>query len=46
VVLDWRVRAALCGPAAEGLNWRPSQQLVQGPIVLAVKAEVGCWPCP
>ena len=41
-----RVRVAVSGPAAEGLNWTPSQQLVQGPVAVAAKAEEGGWPWP
>ena len=42
--LDERVRVAVRGPVVEGLNWMPSQQLMQVPDVFAVKAVVGGWP--
>jgi hypothetical protein len=41
-----RVRVAVRRPTAEGLNWMPSQQLVQGPVALAVKEPDGGWPWP
>ena len=46
VVVEERVRVAVRGPVAEGLNWMPSQQLVQVPVGVVVKAEVGGWPWP
>jgi len=45
-VEEVRVRVAVSGPAAEGLNWTPSQQLVQGPVMVERKAELGGWPWP
>ncbi len=31
-VVEVRVRVAVSGPAVEGVNWTPSQQLVQEPV--------------
>src|ERR1700733_8352585 len=45
-VLEVRVRFAVSGPVAEGLNWTPSQQLMQGPVKLEAKAEEGGAPWP
>ena len=45
-VVEVRVRVAVRGPAVEGVNWMPSQQLVQVPVKVEVKAEVGGWPWP
>jgi hypothetical protein len=42
--VEVRVRVAVCEPAVEGVNWTPSQQLVQGPVKVPVKAEVGGLP--
>src|SRR5277367_1730937 len=39
--VEVRVRVAVCGPVVEGVNWTPSQQLVQGPVKVVVKADVG-----
>jgi len=39
--VEVRVRVAVSGPAVEGVNWTPSQQLVQGPVKAEVKAEAG-----
>ncbi len=44
VVPEERVKVAGRGPVAEGLNWMPSQQLVQGPVVSVVNAADGGWP--
>jgi hypothetical protein len=41
-----RVRVAVSGPAVEGVNWTPSQQFVQGPVKVEVKAAVGGLPWP
>jgi hypothetical protein len=40
-VVEVRVRVAVWGPVVEGVNWTASQQLVQGPVKVEVKAEVG-----
>jgi hypothetical protein len=45
-VLEVRVRVAVSGPMAEGLNWTPSQQLVQEPVKVVAKAELGGAPWP
>jgi hypothetical protein len=45
-VVEDRVRVAVWGPAVEGVNWTPSQQLVQGPVKVEAKAEVGGAPWP
>jgi hypothetical protein len=45
-VVEERVRVAVWGPAVEGVNWTPSQQLVQGPVKVEAKAEVGGLPWP
>src|SRR5258706_486404 len=47
----WEVRAGgvgarVGGPAVGGVNWTPSQQLVQGPVKVEVKAAVGGLPWP
>ena len=34
------------GPVVEGVNWTPSQQLMQGPVTVVAKAEVGGLPWP
>ena len=46
MVVEERVRVAVWRPVAEGVNWTPSQQLVQVPVKVVVKAEVGGWPWP
>jgi hypothetical protein len=43
-VLEVRMRVAVSGPVAEGLNCTPSQQLVQGPVKVVAKAEEGGAP--
>src|SRR5437764_1178460 len=45
-VVEVRVRVAVWGPAVEGVNWTPSQQLVQGPVKVEVKAALGELPWP
>jgi hypothetical protein len=45
-VLEVRVRVAVSGPMLDGVNWTPSQQLVQVPVKVVAKAEDGGWPCP
>jgi len=44
--MEVRVRVAVCGPGVDGVNSTPSQQLVQGPVKVVVKAEVGGAPWP
>ena len=44
--VEVRVRVAVWGPVVEGVNWTPSQQLVQGPVKVVRKAEVGGAPWP
>src|SRR5258705_473510 len=39
-VVEERVRVAVRGPAMAGVNWTPSQQLVQGPVKVAAKVPV------
>ena len=43
-VVEVRVMVAVWGPAVEGVNCTPSQQLVQGPVKVVAKAEVGGAP--
>src|SRR5277367_6409882 len=45
-VLEESVTDAVWGPGAEGVNCTPSQQLVQVPVKVVRKAEVGGWPWP
>jgi hypothetical protein len=45
-VVEERVSVAVWGPAVEGVNWTPSQQLVQGPVKVEAKAEVAGAPWP
>ncbi len=45
-VVEVRVRVAVWGPVVEGVNWTPSQQLVQGPVKVEAKVLVGGAPWP
>src|SRR5215469_5404552 len=45
-VVEVRLRVADWEPGVEGVNWTPSQQLVQGPVKVVVKAAVGGLPWP
>ncbi len=44
--VEARVSVAVWEPAVEGMNWTPSQQLVQGPLKVLRKAEAGGAPWP
>jgi len=45
-VEEVRVRVAVSREVVEGMNWRPSQQLVQVPVAVVEKDVVGGWPWP
>ncbi len=46
VPVEVRVTAAVCGPEVEGVNCTPNQQLMQDPVKVGRKDEVGGWPWP
>ena len=45
-LVEVRVRVAVSGPIVDGVNWTPSQQLVQGPVKVVAKEEAGGLPWP
>jgi hypothetical protein len=44
--VEVRVRVAVWGPMAEGVNWTPNQQLAQVLVKVEAKAVLEGWPWP